>query len=76
MMKKPHPEARSGTSSGRKNINVRIDPTVNEGPVTIRFMEQQIHRLEDTVRRQEGEITALRQLLVHQSVTGHWEVPG
>ena len=75
-MRKTHLRESSGTADGRKMINVKIDPNVNEGPASVRVMEKKIVRLTDTVKRQEDEITTLRQLLVSQDVIGHWEVPG
>jgi len=76
MMKKTHRQERHHTPDSRKMIEVRFDPTVNEGPGTLRIMEQKILRLKDTVKRQEGEISTLRQLLINQDIIGHWEVPG
>ncbi len=76
MMKKKYREGSPGAPAGRKMIDVKFEPAVNEGPGTISGMEKQIHRLEDKVRRQEGEISTLRELLHNQSVIGHWEVPG
>ncbi len=76
MMNKSHRQGRQEGPDSRKTIDVRIHPTVNEGPATIRVMEQKIHRLTDTVKRQEGEISTLRRLLNNQDVIGHWEVPG
>jgi len=76
MMNKPHRQESHRRPDERKAIDVRFDPTVNEGPGSIRVMEKKIHRLTDTVKRQEDEISTLRQLLNTRDVIGFWEVPG
>lgn len=73
MMKKTHRQERSETG---RLIDVKFEPTINEGPATVHVMKKEIHRLEDTVKRQKGEISTLRQLLINQSNAEYWEVPG
>jgi hypothetical protein len=73
MMKKSH---RHG---GR--VAVPIHPIVTEGPVrrdpdNVRVMLKEIRLLEERLRRQKGDITTLRELLIHNSTEEHWEVPG
>jgi hypothetical protein len=73
MMKKSHSHA--------EGIAVPFDPIVTEGPVkrdadNVRVMLREIHRLEDQLRRQKGDITTLRQLLLSTRSEEHWEVPG
>ncbi len=58
-----------------------IHPIVTEGPLprdplNVRIMRREIHRLETRLRQQNGEISAVRQLLISNSLEEHWEVPG
>jgi hypothetical protein len=76
MMKKTHRQESHGRPEHRKMIDVRIDPTVNEGPGSLRTTEEKFHRQKDTVGHQEGNISTLRQLLKNQDAIGYWEVPG
>ncbi len=62
-------------------IAVPINPIVTEGPVprdpgNVRVMLKEIHRLENRLRHQKGDITTLRQLLISHTSEEHWEVPG
>ncbi|HLF14707.1 MAG TPA: hypothetical protein VI932_07445 [Bacteroidota bacterium] len=66
---------------GRGSIAFPIDPIVTEGPVprdpgNVRVMLKEIHRLENKLRHQKGDITTLRQLLISHNSEEHWEVPG
>ena len=62
-------------------IAVPIDPIITEGPVprdagNVRVMLKEIHRLENSLRNQKGDITTLRELLISHTSEEHWEVPG
>ena len=58
-----------------------IPPIVTEGPLprdplNVRIMRREIHRLETRLKQQNGEISAVRQLLISNTLDEHWEVPG
>ena len=66
---------------GHGGFAIPINPIITEGPLprdplNVRIMRKEIHRLETRLRQEEGEIAALRQMLISHAAEEHWEVPG